>query len=417
MKAVILAAGKGTRMEPLSCTRPKPMIPVANRPFLMHVFDTLEGLVDEVFIIVHKDDTKTPVLGKSYQSLSLSYIIQDEQQGTGHALFCAKEYLSEPFLVVNGDCLFPKEDLALCITKPSILAREVSDLSRYGAVFQDGMGKLTFILEKPKEGGAGYANAGVYMLTPDIFSFPPPLSPRGEYEITDMLNAYAKQHAMSVINARQKHYSLSYPWDFFSLNEHLLSRITTSHIEGKIDPRVEIDGPIIVGKGTIIRGITRIEGPSIIGEKCVIGPKAKIRRYTSIGDNCMIDCEVKNSLLYDHATSGHDNSTILDSIIGEWTNIAAGTITANLRHDGNSIFSWVKGKKTCTGLRKLGAIIGDHVHIGIHTGIMPGVKIWPHLWTWPHECVYEDTMTKEQAEWKKQFWVPPSYFSDKSKKS
>lgn len=397
MKAVILAAGKGTRMEPLSCARSKPMIPVANKPFLMHVFDTLEGLVDEVFIVVHKEDTKTLSFGKLYRSLSLSYIVQEEQLGTGHALLCAKEHLTRPFLVVNGDCLFPQEDLALCITEPSILVREVNDLSRYGAVFQDGSGKLTSILEKPEEGGAGYANAGVYMLTPDIFSFSPSLSPRREYEITDMLNAYAKQYSMLVVSAQKKHYSITYPWDLLSLNQYFLSQISAQEIFGDIELPCKITGPVIIGKKTKVNAFAVIKGPCIIGENCEIGEDAHIRPYSSIGDNCRINCEVKNSLIYAGVKSGHRQSSLLDSIIDEKTNIGADTITANLRHDEQTIKSMIKGKLVDTGLRKLGAILGHHVHTGIGTKIRPGRKLWPGTTTIENEVVTKDKHTEIQT--------------------
>ncbi len=395
MKAVVLAAGKGMRMEPLSCGRPKPMISVANRPFLMHVFDTLDGLVDEVLVIIHKTDTKTPTLGKTYKSLSLSYVLQDEPLGTAHALLCAKEYLSEPFLVVNGDCLFPREDLAQCRSEPCILVREVPDLSRFGAVFHEA-GTLRSIVEKPKAGGPGYANAGVYMLTPNIFQFYPSLSPRGEYEITDMLNAYAKQHHIRIVLAQQKHHSLSYPWDMLPLHQHLLSQLTGQHIFGDIEQPCKIIGPVIIGKGTKVNAFAVIKGPCIIGENCDIGEDACIRPYTSIGDNCRINCEVKNSLIYEGVKSGHRQSSILDSIVDEKTNIGAGTITANLRHDEQTIKSMVKDKLVDSGLRKLGAIIGHHVHTGIGTKIRPGRKLWPGTTTIENEVVTKDKHPENQ---------------------
>ena len=100
-------------------------------------------------------------------------------------------------------------------------------------------------------------------------------------------------------------------------------------------------------------------------------------------------CEIKNSILFDGCAVPH-LSYVGDSIIGERTNFGAGTITANVRHDGGTIKSMVKGEMIDTGRRKLGAIVGDHVHTGIKTSLYPGRKLWPGTCTRPGEAVARD---------------------------
>ncbi len=389
MKAIIMAAGKGSRMEPLTCTRPKSMVQVTNKPFLMNMLDELESLVDEAVVIIHKYDKITPELGKAYKSLTLSYMVQEAQLGTGHALLCAMDAVKSRFLLLNGDCIVPKADLALVSSvEIGLLAREEKDLSPFGAVISDGR-YLSEIREKSVS-GPGNSNAGVYVLDPDIFSYVPPLSPRKEYELTDMLNAYARQKKLEVLHAKEKHHSITYPWDLLALNQYILDKVPHSQIDGIVKPPIAMEGIIVVGKGTIIDTFATLKGPCIIGENCRLGPHTYIRPYTAIGNNCHINCEVKNSIIYDNVNSVHSSSHILDSIVGKSTNIGAGTITANLRHDGRNVLSEINFRLIDTGLRKLGAIIGDNVHTGIGTAIRPGRKLWPNTTTLEHEVVKKD---------------------------
>ncbi len=389
MKAVVMAAGKGTRMEPLTCTRPKPMLPVANRPFLTHVLDEFLGIVSEAIIVIHPEDTKTPTLGAAYKAIALSYIVQEKQLGTGHALLCARDVITDRFLLVNGDNLFSHDDITtICSLETGLLASYKTDLSAYGALISKG--KYLQEIREKSVSGPGYSNAGLYILTPDIFSFTPSLSPRGEYELTDMLNAYGKKKPLTIVSAKEQHYSITYPWDLLEVNQYLLNKIKESAIEANVKGPVAIEGVVIIGKGTEIDAFATVKGPCVIGINCKLGPQTYIRPYTSVGDECIINCEVKNSILYNNAKSTHSSSHLLDSIIGENTNIGANTITANLRHDGQNVLSEVKGKLIDTGLKKFGAIIGDDVHTGIGTGIRPGRKLWHGTTTLEHEVVTKD---------------------------
>ena len=184
---------------------------------------------------------------------------------------------------------------------------------------------------------------------------------------------------------------IRYPWDLLAVNELLVGSLKESRIDGKIRDGVQIDGTVEIGEGTVLLPGVYIEGNAVIGKNCKIGPNCYIRGNTSVGDNCHIGqaVEVKNSILLDNVSAGH-LSYIGDSIIGENTNLGAGTITANYRHDAKNHRSEVDGVLLDTGRRKFGCIMGADVHTGIHTSIYPGRKIWPHKSTLPGAVVSKD---------------------------
>ncbi len=184
---------------------------------------------------------------------------------------------------------------------------------------------------------------------------------------------------------------IRFPWDLLRINELEVGFLAGPVVEGVVSERATIDGLLHLGRGsTILAGVV-VEGNVVIGRNCKIGPNCYLRGNTAIGDGCHIGqaVEVKNSLIMPGAALGH-LSYCGDSVVGEKANFGAGTITANYRHDGGNHRSLVDGQLVDTGRRKLGAMVGDGVHTGIHTSIYPGRKIWPGLSTRPGEIVQTD---------------------------
>lgn len=184
---------------------------------------------------------------------------------------------------------------------------------------------------------------------------------------------------------------LRYPWDLLRINELALAEIQASKIDGTFREGAVNDGILILGEGSVVLPGVYVEGTVVVGRHCKIGPNCYLRGATVIGDHCHIGqaVEIKNSVLMDHVAAGH-LSYIGDSIVASGTNFGAGTITANFRHDGKNHRSQVDGVLVDTGRLKLGAIIGDHVHTGIHTAIYPGRKLWPDTSTLPGTVVQKD---------------------------
>jgi len=181
------------------------------------------------------------------------------------------------------------------------------------------------------------------------------------------------------------------PWDILRANEAYVGGLEKNELLGEVHSSAVLEGIVHLGAGSRILPGVFIEGNVVVGAKCRIGPNCYIRGHTSIGDACHIgqSVEIKNSLILSRSNVGH-LSYVGDSVIGEAVNFGAGTIISNFRHDGKNHRSMVDGELLDTGRRKFGAIVGDHVHTGIHTSIYPGRKLWPNTSTRPGEIVQRD---------------------------
>ena len=297
MIAVILAAGKSTRAEPLTVGRPKPLLKVANRPVLEHLLSCLQGIVQEAVIVVGFESSHIKeYFGSSFGKIRIKYVEQKSQLGTANALLSAKGEVKGRFLLVMGDDIYGNEDVKKCADEEfSILGAKVSDISSYGAIFSSGK-YLEKIVEKPKSTDTNLANCGLYILDESIFEISEKLkkSPRGEFELTDALNEFCRQNKVSVV-VSESWVPITYPWSLLKANEKILS-LAKKNVLADVEKGVTIKGEVIAGKGTLLRAGTYIEGPVIIGENCDIGPNCYIRASTSIGNNCRIGnaVEVKN---------------------------------------------------------------------------------------------------------------------------
>lgn len=199
----------------------------------------------------------------------------------------------------------------------------------------------------------------------------------------------AESHEQTEIPVKR----ISYPWDMLRMNAEIVGAMDTTEIKGEVSSMAHINGHLRLGKGSEILPGVMIEGNVVIGDHCRIGPNCFIRGNTSIGDHCIIGnaVEVKNSIIYPHSTIAH-LSFVGDSIVGAHVNLGAGTIISNFRHDGKNHKMMVDGALLDTGVQKLGAMIGDGVHTGIHTSIYPGRKIGMGRTTAPGTVVQHDLM-------------------------
>ena len=397
MKAIILAAGKSTRTMPLTATRPKSLLKIRNKEILGYDLDALNGLIDTLYVVVgYKKEMIIDFVNnyKSKLNYDIKFIEQKEQKGTGDALLSVfkKEEINDKLLVLPGDDLISPKDIRNCVKAGyCILSKTVDDVRNLGAIIEDN-GFLNKIVEKPPEQITNLASTGVYVVDSSIMDLLIKVdkSPRGEYELTDAITDFARSNRMRVLRVIDYWIPITYPWSLLDANKLLLN-MQESKIEGTIEEGVHISGKVVVGKGTVVKSGVYIEGPVFIGENCKIGPNCYLRAGTTIGNNCHIGqaVEVKNSIFFDNSNCAH-LSYVGDSVIGFNVNLGAGFITANLRHDNKNVKSMVKGKLIDSGRRKLGAIISDNVHTGIHTSVYPGRKIWNNKTTLPGEIVRKD---------------------------
>ena len=408
MKAVILAAGRGVRLQPLTENRPKQMLPIAGKPLIGHVLDRLRYINLEQVIIVIGVMGKT--IRRYVETLSLpfpvEYVEQLEPKGTGHATALAAERIKEePFLLLYGDVI-PSPTLLKKVLKryedhnlPLLVVSEVDKLEGFGIV-QTSNGLLNKIIEKPNSLSisGGLVNVGVYVLTPEISNYISEvnISPRGEIELTDALNVLTERKEVRVVQVLQDEWiHIGYPWDLLKANKRLLSGLSTSSILGRVEENVRISGPAVLEKDSFIRTGSTIEGPVFICNGAEVGPNAYIRKFTFLDRNVRVGnaCEIKNSIIMEGTRIPH-LSYVGDSIIGCNCNLGAGTMVANLRFDEALINSTVKGEKISTGERKFGTIIGDEVRTGVNVSLMPGVKIGSYSWIGPGVVVLKDVPSR-----------------------
>ncbi|NIA13012.1 MAG: NTP transferase domain-containing protein [Nitrospiraceae bacterium] len=395
MKAVIMVAGKSTRTYPLTLTKPKPLLPVMNKPILAHQLDALKGTVDAAVLVVgYRQEMIREAFGDSYNGMALEYVEQREQLGTGHAVLQCAERLDEPFLAMNGDDLYAAEDFAaVAAAEQAALVMSVPDPRLYGVYEVGSDGRVVRIVEKPTDVFSNLANIGVYKFTPAVFDVLRRTEPseRGEIEITSAVQTLADEGDFRVVETQGYWLPIGYPWHLLTANAHFLNERHEPIVEGEVSPASHLSGAVSVGRGTVIRPGAVIEGPVCIGEDCTIGPNCFIRGNTSIGNGCRIGqgVEVKASILMEDVHAAH-LTYIGDSVVGTGTNLGCGTVMANFRHDGANQRSMVNGQPIDTGRRKLGAILGDDVHTGINTSIYPGRKLWPGVCTRPGDIVSED---------------------------
>lgn len=412
MRAIVLAAGEGKRMRPLTANKPKCMLPVANRPILEHLLLALHeaGVREATIVTGYKEAAvRARIDTGAALGMEIQYAVQRKPLGTGDAVKAALaprgegqagprgERLrlagkhGEPVLVVNGDLLLTPDSISRVLNAQgsALAAKHVHDARPYGALRVDG-GKLARIDEKSAKPASGLINAGIYKLGPRVLGKLERLgkSQRGEVELTAAINsAVDSGENVNVVELREPWLDLGRPWHLLAANEFLLEGVKGS-VKGVVQENVHIEGAAAVGKGTVLRSGTYIQGPVMIGEGCDIGPNCYIRASTVIGNRCRVGnaVEIKNSLLMDGAHVGH-LSYVGDSVLGEGVNLGAGTITANLRHDDRNVLARWEGEKIDTGRRKFGCVLGDGVHTGIGTRLNVGIMLPAGAATQPGEVV------------------------------
>jgi NDP-sugar pyrophosphorylase family protein len=205
MDAIILAAGKGTRLRPHTDTVPKPLLAVQGRPILDWIIGALPPIDRLVVVVNYLADQIEAYLAKQTHVRNWSTVQQAEPRGTGDALMsCKGKVNSDKVMVLNGDDLIGRADLANLAAVPmGILAHSVDAPENFGIIFRNPDGTLKRIIEKPKGLSAPQlANIGGYMFPNAVFDLTLPLSPRGEYEITDAVAQLAEQGGFRVVEAK-----------------------------------------------------------------------------------------------------------------------------------------------------------------------------------------------------------------------
>lgn len=397
MKAVVLAAGKGTRLEPLTNTVPKGMLPIAGRPILEHVVLALKkgGVREIVMVVGYKSEVVKDYFSNGEGlGIRIDYVTQKEKLGTGHALSLAR--MKEDFLALNSDTLISPAAVRDIVREhkgdATISVKRAADARNYGVVVLKG-GRVAEVVEKPSSKTPGLINAGIYAFSPAIFESieKTEKSPRGEYELTSSINHLIKDGGkVRSVEIKGLWEDVGTPWSYLDANGAAL-RAVKEETKGEVEDFVKIKGKLSLGENSVICSGCYIEGPVFIGADCVIGPNAYLRSYATLGNGCRVgsSVEIKNTIIMENTKVPH-LSYVGDSIIGRGCNLGAGTKVGNLRLDEGVVKMRVKGKLVSTGRKKLGCIIGDNVKTGLNVMINAGRKIGENSLIGPGVIVYHD---------------------------
>ncbi|EPA05231.1 glucose-1-phosphate thymidylyltransferase [Candidatus Nitrosarchaeum limnium] len=308
MKGIILHAGHGTRLRPLTHTGPKQLLPIANKPMSQYCLESIKdtGITDIAIIIGGVGSNKVKEYyedGKKF-GVKITYVEQDSPRGIAHAIRLCKDFIgNEKFLVFLGDNIIQRrisdfaDEFEKSDAKAMILLCEVDNPSRFGiADVQNGIIKK--IMEKPKDPPTNLAVTGIYFLTPIIFDIIDNLKPswRNELEITDALDILLQNHKITYNVITDYWKDTGTPEDIIHANMTILDK-TKPYFNGIKEKDVKINGNVMIGENTIIKSNVVINGPTIIGKNCVIESGSKIGPNTSIGDNSNLRCDIAESIV------------------------------------------------------------------------------------------------------------------------
>ena len=335
MKALILCAGKGTRLRPLTFTSAKQLIPVANKPVILYSIEKIRNTgIFEIGMIVNPDnisDFQQALGDGSDFGVHLTYIVQKEPKGLAHAVKMSRDFIgNDNFLMYLGDNMI-QEDLSKFVEEfqtlewnASILLTPVEEPTRFGIAVMES-GKVVSVVEKPKSPPSNLAIIGVYLFNSKIFEGIDNLKPswRGELEITDAIQ-FLIDHGDKV----QGHVVYGWwkdtgrPSDLLEANRRILEDLQSSQKPNVISNIYKIEGPVMIEKGVEISN-SLIRGPVMIGKGSSI-INSYIGPYTSIGSNVTIEnSEVENSILMENSTIRNVDVRIDASIVGKNATISS----------------------------------------------------------------------------------------------
>ncbi len=373
MQAIVLAAGHGTRLWPLSEARPKVMMPIGNKPILEHIINSLvaNGITDIAIVVGYRRGLIQAHFGDGSDfGASITYIEQMRLLGTAHAVTMAKDFPAGDFILLPGDNVISPQVLSDLIAggppNTALLTRSMTP-SKYGVVeLDDGM--VENITEKPNVAETCLISTGIFLFDKGVMQLLEKAVAEGNMGLSEALQPFLNTIRLKGIITSGTWCDAIYPWDAIDMNSRFLTS-SGQDIAGRIESGVLLKGPVSIGEGTRIRSGCHIEGPVIIGKGCDIGPNVTIFPVTSIGDNVTVSpfTFISGSLIM----SG--------SSISSHCHLGRSLIDGNVRIGPNTCLS----SSSCLGrardeliaLKDIGSVIGSNTVVGACVNIQPGTVV------------------------------------------
>ncbi|HHV72588.1 MAG TPA: NDP-sugar synthase, partial [Clostridia bacterium] len=311
MKAVIMAGGEGTRLRPLTCTKPKPMVYLANVPVMTHAIELLKkhGIKEIGVTLQYMAPQIMDYYGDGREyGVKLHYFLEDMPLGTAGSVKNAEAFLDETFLVISGDALTDinlSEAIEFHRRKKSVATLILSSVANpleYGIVISKKSGEIIRFLEKPSWGEvfSDQVNTGMYILEPEILNYIPP---KTNFDFSKNLFPLLMEggHVLYGYPAKGYWCDIGNPQSYLQANADILLNNIVLNL-----PYDQYAPGIWVGKNTEIDPTARLEAPLIIGHNCYVGPRVSLSEYCVIGDNCRIGegASLKRPVLWNGAAVG-----------------------------------------------------------------------------------------------------------------
>ncbi|MQL52015.1 NTP transferase domain-containing protein [Desulfofundulus thermobenzoicus] len=360
MKAIIMAGGEGSRLRPLTCNRPKPMVPVANRPMMAHIVELLKqhGFTSVAVTLQYMPDAIRDYFGSGTgYGMNMHYFVEEAPLGTAGSVKNAAGFLDETFLVISGDALTDL-DLTRAVefhrrqeAMATLVLTRVERPLEYGVVITRPDGRITQFLEKPAWGEvfSDTVNTGIYVLEPEVLEYIPP----------DRAFDFSKDLFPLLLREKKPLFGVVLPgyWcDIGNLQQYLQAHRDVLSGRVKVNlPGREIEPGVRVGEGVDMGAGARISGPVLIGDGCHIGPGVEIEPYSVLGEGCLIQerASIKRSVLWNNVYLG-EGAALRGAVVASRVQIQAGAAVYE------------------------GAVIGSDSVLKERSIIKPDVKLWPH---------------------------------------
>ncbi len=332
MKGLVLSGGKGTRLYPLTYTSAKQLIPVANKPVLFRVIESIRdaGVTDIGIVVGDTEEEIRRAVGNGDRwGAQITYIRQDAPLGLAHAVKVSQNFLGDDrFVMFLGDNVIEGGISGLIAQfadsdfDSQIVLTKVEMPEQYGVAQLDGEGRIVRLVEKPKDPPSDLALVGIYMFNQRVFDAVNAISPswRGELEITDAIQWLVEAGCMVHPYVHSGWWiDTGRPGDMLEANSLVLDELVP-RVDGYVDKDSDVDSRVTVEQGAeIINSVVR--GPAIIGENTRI-VNAYVGPFTSIFHHCLVEnAEISRSIVLEHSQIRNLDQRIEDSLIGRHVTI------------------------------------------------------------------------------------------------